>query len=160
MWGAVSFIRRGRVSEGIGIEGMIGVIASEVVGEGLGAHERGDGLRAEVGSAQRGEVLLELEGALGGFEGFEEAGAGDAYELDLGGEVGEGHLVEEAAFRGFEAGRVEAVREGVGVAGLCATAPAVGIGGVGMRATRQRRQVAAFGCWIGVRGGGLRYWAR
>ncbi len=87
-------------------------------GERLDADERGDGLGAEVDEAKGGDAGFVVCGAVGGFQSFQETGGGDVQELDLGGEVGQRLLVEDAALAFTEEVRVEAVLVGVVVAGL------------------------------------------
>ena len=87
-------------------------------GEGVGAEQRGDGVRAEVDGTEGGELGLEVEVVFGGRERLKEALVGHADKFDLGGEVGERELVQQAAFGRLEDGRVVAVLDGVVVAGL------------------------------------------
>ena len=94
-------------------------------GEGLDAQQGGDGLGTEVDQAQGGEVGFIVEGALRSLQGFQETGGGDVDELDLSGQVGGGELIEELALTRPDEAGVEAVLEGVVIAGLTAALPAV-----------------------------------
>ncbi len=96
-------------------------VAGQGDGEGLGTDEAGDGLGAEVEGTQGGELGVDVERGLIGSEGFHEAVVGDADQLNFGGEIAGGHLVEHAALVLLEGGGVEAVFPGVTVAAGGAT---------------------------------------
>jgi hypothetical protein len=111
-------------------------------GVGLGTQEHGDGLGAQVDGTQGSKVGFVVVGALGFTEGFEVAGAGDADELDLGGEVGGGEFVEESLLAGLEDGGVKTVLAGVLIPKLAPAPPGAGIGDSRLRLLRQSALLA------------------
>jgi hypothetical protein len=95
----------------------LGLAGGGVGDEDGGANQAVDGLDAEGDGAEGRELGLEIKRARrqSGLS-LQEAASGDAHDLDLSGEVGDGHPAEDAAFGLLEVGGVEAMFEGVVIA--------------------------------------------